>query len=195
MKISDKIAYLGRDLEDAQRLGILSENQRKELDHILLGYPMVEAANNTNFIHVFITDLCRNSTPEKGLCFSKEVYELMKMLMKFNYQNIYKHPRLKNYESYAKMVIRSIFEALSTAYAGERTLGMIKREVIPIYPKLGRDFLDFIEILTKQQGSGSRHKRIYDLTDERSYLRAIIDFISLLTDRTAIDFFNELTSF
>lgn len=195
MKISDKIAYLGRDLEDAQRLGILSEAQRKELEHILLGYPMVEAANNTNFIHVFITDLCRNSSPEKGLCFSKEVYELMKMLMKFNYQNIYKHPRLKNYESYAKMVIHSIFEALSAAYAGERTLGMIKREVMPIYPKLGRDFLDFIEILTKQQGSGSRHKRIYDLTDERSYMRAIIDFISLLTDRTAIEFFNELTSF
>ena len=72
---------------------------------------------------------------------------------------------------------------------------MIKREVMPIYPKLGREFLDFIEILTKQQGTGSRHKRIYDLTDERSYLRAIIDFISLLTDRTAIEFFNELTSF
>ena len=72
---------------------------------------------------------------------------------------------------------------------------MIKRAVLPIYPRVGRDFLDFCEILTKQQGSGSKHKRIYDLTDERSYLRAIIDFISLLTDRTAIEFFNELTSF
>ena len=47
MKIADKIAYLGRDLEDAQRLGILSKEQLDELEHILLGFPHVEAANNT----------------------------------------------------------------------------------------------------------------------------------------------------
>lgn len=196
MKISDKIAYLGRDLEDARRLGILTENELDELDHILLGYPRVEAANNTNFIHMFITDLCRNSTPEKGLCFSPDVYELMKLVMRFNYKHIYKHPRLKNYESYAEMVINSIFEVLSRAYAGERTLGMVKRQVIPLYPRLGRDFLDWFSLLVKDPvREGSRHKRIYDLSEEKSYYRSIVDFISLLTDRASIEYFNELTSF
>lgn len=196
MKISDKIAYLGRDLEDARRLGILTGNQLEELDHILLGYPRVETANNTNFIHMFITDLCRNSTPEKGLCFSPDVYELMKLIMRFNYKHIYKHPRLKNYESYAKMVIDSIFEVLSKAYAGERTLGMVKRQVIPIYPRLGRDFLDWFSLLVKDPAKEeSRHRRIYDLSDEKSYYRSIVDFISLLTDRASIEYFNELTSF
>ncbi len=196
MKISDKIAYLGRDLEDARRLGILTEGQIEELDHILLGFPRVEAANNTNFIHLFITDLCRNSAPGTGLCFSPDVYELMKMLMKFNYRHIYKHPRLKNYEAYAQLVINSIFEVLSKTYGGVRTLGVIKRQILPIYPKLGRDFLDWIELLVKNPDKGEgKHKRIYDLADEKSYYRSIVDFISLLTDRASIEYFNELTSF
>ena len=194
MKISDKIAYLGRDLEDAQCLGILSDAQIQELNHILLGFPLVETANNTNFIHIFITDLCRNSSPEKGLCFSKEVYNLMKTLMKFNYTHIYKHPRLKNYEAYAKLVIESLYEALSQCFSGENTLNRIEKEFEPVYPKLGGAFLSWIRLLAKT-GEPSFHKRLYNLKEEIQYNRAIIDFLSLLTDRAAIEYFNELTSF
>lgn len=194
MKISDKIAYLGRDLEDAQALGILTDSQVDELNHILLGFPLVETANNTNFIHIFITDLCRHSSPEKGLCFSTEVYGLMKTLMKFNYKHIYKHPRLKNYEAYAKLVIESLYEALSQCFGGENTLCRIEKEFEPVYPKLGGAFLSWIKRLVKN-GEPSYHKRLYDLKEETQYNRAIIDFLSLLTDRAAIEYFNELTSF
>ena len=194
MKISDKIAYLGRDLEDAQCLGILSDSQIDELNHILLGFPHIEAANNTNFIHIFITDLCRNSSPENGLCFSEEVYGLMKMLMKFNYRNIYKHPRLKNYEAYARLVINSLYEALSQQFGGQETLRRVEKEFAPVYPKLGTAFLSWIGLLVKTE-TPSFHKRLYDLREESDYNRAIIDFLSLLTDRAAIEYFNELTSF
>lgn len=194
MKISDKIAYLGRDLEDAQCLGILSDAQLDELNHILLGFPHVETANNTNFIHIFITDLCRNSSPENGLCFSKEVYGLMKLLMKFNYQHIYKHPRLKNYEAYARLVISSLYEALSQQFGKEDTLRRIEKEFVPVYPKLGEAFLSWMKLLVKTKDA-SFHKRLYDLREELQYNRAIIDFLSLLTDRAAIEYFNELTSF
>lgn len=194
MKISDKIAYLGRDLEDAQALGILTDSQVDELNHILLGFPLVETANNTNFIHIFITDLCRHSSPENGLCFSKEVYGLMKTLMKFNYRHIYKHPRLKNYEAYAKLVIESLYEALSQCFGGENTLCRIEKEFEPVYPRLGGAFLSWMKRLVKT-GEPSYHKRLYDLKEETQYNRAIIDFLSLLTDRAAIEYFNELTSF
>lgn len=199
MKIADKIAYLGRDLEDAQRLGILSKEQLDELEHILLGFPHVEAANNTNFIHIFITDLCRHSSPETGLCFSPEIYELMKLLMRFNYKHIYKHPRLKNYEKYAKLVIETLYEALSQTFYGPQSLTAVEKDFIPVYPKLGGAFLRWIRLLAKTDEAGnaesSHHKRIYDLHEEKDYNRAVIDFLSLLTDRAAIEYFNELTSF
>lgn len=220
MKISDKIAYLGRDLEDAQRLHILDKDQLDELHHILLGFPQVEAANNTNFIHVFITDLCRNSSPETGLCFSPEVYTLMKTLMRFNYKHIYKHPRLENYEAYAQLVINTVYGALESAYQGKDTLDYLSHHFCITYPRLGKTFLGWLSVLVKENrnnlsfteysdrillpGShtthgfmapGSQHKRLYNLEEEKDYYRAIIDFISLLTDRAAIDFFDELTSF
>ena len=199
MKIADKIAYLGRDLEDAQRLGILSKEQLDELEHILLGFPHVEAANNTNFIHIFITDLCRHSSPETGLCFSPEIYELMKLLMRFNYKHIYKHPRLKNYEKYAKLVIEALYEALAQTFYGSQSLLAVEKNFIPVYPKLGGAFLHWIRLLAKTDEAGnaeiSHHKRIYDLHEEKDYNRAVIDFLSLLTDRAAIEYFDELTSF
>ncbi len=195
MKISDKIAYLGRDLEDARRLGILSDAEQKELDLILLGFPNVEAANNTNFIHIFITDLCRHSTPEKGLCFSEEVYRLMKTVMKFNYKHIYKHHRLKSYEAYARLVIVSLYEALAQTFGGADTLKKLKKDFVPVYPRFGAAFLEWISLLVKEPGTDTSYRRLYDLREERDYNRAIIDFLSLLTDRAVIEYFNELTSF
>lgn len=207
MKIADKIAYLGRDLEDAQRLGILSQEQSAELEQILKAFPHIEAANNTNFIHVFITDLCRHSSPETGLCFSPGIYELMKLLMKFNYTHIYKHPRLKNYEKYARLVIETLYEALAQNFQGAKVLETMQRDFLPLYPKLGKAFLEWISLRALEtpettssgpfglQHIGSQHKRIYDLAQKSDFNRSVIDFISLLTDRAAIEYFEELSSF
>ena len=45
------------------------------------------------------------------------------------------------------------------------------------------------------QHIGSQHKRIYDLAQKSDFNRSVIDFISLLTDRAAIEYFEELSSF
>mgnify|MGYP002797332027 FL=1 len=67
VKISDKISYIGRDIEDAVTLGILDGH----LDELykLLGNTK-GTINNTVIINNLIYDLCQNSSPEKGLCFS-----------------------------------------------------------------------------------------------------------------------------
>ena len=49
-------------------------------------------------MHKFIIDLCQNSSIEKGLCFSDDCYNVMHKIKKFNYENIYFHPRLKPFK-------------------------------------------------------------------------------------------------
>src|SRR5699024_9836412 len=88
VKISDKISYIGRDIEDAISLRILDEHL-EEL-HSLLGHKdniknnMI--INNTVIINNLIYDLCNNSSPEKGLCFSDTSLELMNKIKEFNYK-------------------------------------------------------------------------------------------------------------
>ena len=87
VKISDKIAYLGRDIQDAITLGII-DNNLEELYEIL-NYSKDEIINNTVIIGNLIYDLCKNSSLEKGLCFSDEKFNMINILKKFNYEKIY----------------------------------------------------------------------------------------------------------
>ena len=83
VKVSDKISYIGRDIEDAITVGILDKHL-SELYKILRS-DHDEVINNTIIINNLIKDLCQNSSPEKGLCFSDEMFNLMNELKKFNY--------------------------------------------------------------------------------------------------------------
>ncbi|MCM1087431.1 MAG: hypothetical protein NC419_04695 [Muribaculaceae bacterium] len=74
VKIADKIAYIGRDIEDAINLGFLDEKTKNELvamarandEHVL---------NTTVIMHNLIIDICENSSPEKGICLSARFLE------------------------------------------------------------------------------------------------------------------------
>ena len=60
VKVSDKISYIGRDIEDAITLGILDDHL-SELSDLLKGNSDVTNLNNTNIINYLVTDLCQNS--------------------------------------------------------------------------------------------------------------------------------------
>lgn len=89
VKISDKISYIGRDIQDAIILKILEEEQLEELNNIM-GRKDGYRLNNTVIVHELITDLCKNSTIEKGLTLSNEALEMMDKVKEFNYKYIYK---------------------------------------------------------------------------------------------------------
>ena len=83
VKISDKIAYLGRDIEDAVALGLLNSDQLGKLNGILKEHGIEPGLklNNTVLIHSFIIDLCENSTPQGGLMMSQSKTQLMNEIM------------------------------------------------------------------------------------------------------------------
>ena len=111
IKIADKISYIGRDIEDAITLGILDDH----LDELyeLLNYNRKDKKlNNSNIIHYLVADLCENSSPEDGLCFSDDAYDLMNKIKEFNYKNIYFSDRIMPSNRYFEVVLTEIYNTL-----------------------------------------------------------------------------------
>ncbi|MCX7921357.1 MAG: dNTP triphosphohydrolase [Clostridia bacterium] len=208
VKISDKISYLGRDIEDAISLKILSFSQLKELSNILkntLDLDLREL-NNTVLLHEFMIDLCKESSPDKGIKLSAKHYDFMKAIKDFNYENIYKHKRLTAYKKYAEIVITSTYETLKDFYDGEGTLSKLDR-CKELYPTLTSSFSDWLIKYSDlrntpkvKEGYQSKvnslgNKIVYQIADYNDYIRAIVDYISGMTDSFAIKVFHELTTF
>ena len=83
-KISDKIAYIGRDIEDAINLGFLSKTTQNDLLK-MARINDENVLNTTVIMHNLISDICENSTPEKGICLSSRFLEQINSLKDFNY--------------------------------------------------------------------------------------------------------------
>jgi len=216
VKISDKIAYLGRDIEDALMLKIIHPVRTRELIKMVEDKMQIDVGsiNNTTLMHKFIIDLCEESDPASGLVLSKKHLDLMNEIKSFNYENIYKHQRLKYYKDYARLIIVSIYEALQECNAGSETMSEIK-EMKNYYPRLGQYFEEWLEKysdigriqidqkIKKRQNTpsyypigGYNNKIVYDImSDKKAYRRASIDFIAGMTDNFAEKIFKELTSF
>jgi dGTPase len=89
VKTSDKIAYIGRDIEDATNLGFLDESAQYELLRMARANDE-NALNTTVIMHNMIIDICKNSSPEKGISLSQPFFEQLKELKAFNDDHIYK---------------------------------------------------------------------------------------------------------
>ena len=209
VKISDKIAYLGRDIEDAITLGFLLEEELKILDEIANNFGQ-GTVNTTTLMHSLILDICENSTPEIGIKLSENGLQLINSVKKFNYHYIYDHKRLKTYKKYTKLVIESIFNQLKEIY-GTGKLDEIWHnfdDMSRCYPLLSSTFEEHLvkycesDIIpdSKQHlktiSSNCSNNKIYNRIETKEvFIYAIIDYISGMTDRFAVKVFNELIDF
>lgn len=204
VKLSDKIAYVGRDIEDAVRLRFLSKENMELLSDMAKSYDTM-AINTTVIIHNMIYDVCRNSSPERGICLSDEFSEQLAAIKDFNYRYIYKNKRLDAFTAYSRVVITQLFTVLLDAYDGETTIERL-RERAAFYPELMTAFADWISKFcepelnlfdnTNERTVKCHNRKIYSkLENEKIYIQAIIDFISGMSDNYAIKVFNELITY
>ncbi len=218
VKIADKIAYLGRDIEDARAYHILDMTSYRQLREIVgstLGFEKKgahalrsgKAVNTTTLINDLIVDLCQQSSPEKGLCFSDEYFKFILELKKFNFAHIYNHWRLGEFAIYAENIIGTIFRTLQRAkvYAENGRIS----QALKYYPKLCSTFEDWLVKYTEYKPFIiERHDYIdkkavlkynttacFDLHDEESYTKCIIEYISGMTDQFAIQVYEEIITF
>lgn len=117
VKISDKIAYIGRDIEDAITLGFLDDKAQNELRKFAQ-INDERAMNSTVIMHNLIIDICENSSPKKGICLSDKFLNQLNTIKDYNYKHIYKNKRFETFKRYAELVLNQLFDILYDQYDG-----------------------------------------------------------------------------
>jgi len=181
VRFSDKIAYLGRDIEDAIIAGFIEEKNIPKNIRDKIG------TSNGEIINYLVLDLIENST-EGVISFSKSCHELMVELKDFNYQSIYNNPRIKEYKRYCKRIISTLFEYLSNLYHSNHwdIEFYLKDENLDIdkffgnYIKGMKEFY-FSEKTANNWTEGDLGKQI------------VADYISGMTDKFAIECMKEIS--
>ena len=204
VKMADKIAYVGRDIEDAINLGFLDQAAQSQL--LKMARANDEKVMNTTVImHNMIIDICQNSAPDRGIGMSPQFNQQLNELKAFNYEHIYRHRRLAPFKHYSQLVITQIFNELLSFYDGKYTWNALA-ESGRFTPNLADSFQKWLarycceEIVPsgdlKTLALCCENEKIYqNLQTRELYIQAVIDYISGMTDRFAIALFNELLEY
>ena len=192
VKISDKISYLGRDIDDAIEEKLLTNDMLDELANIT---GISSRTSNSPIINRLVTDICENSSPDEGIRLSKTAVEMMDKIKAFNYKYIYGAKRMMPSNKYFELVINQIFDILIDTYDEENTPNKIL-EMSKYYPNLSNNFYNWIvKYWNIGNRTGLNNKIIFDINKKEDYIQAIIYYISGMTDKFAIDMYNEIIHF
>lgn len=103
VKFGDTMSYIARDIEDAINLGIL---ERDQIPDTCLG------KTNREILSFLASDMIHCSYGKEYITISEKAYEALKQLRRFNFQQIYVHPKLKVESAKIKYSYRILFEWL-----------------------------------------------------------------------------------
>ena len=104
VRVSDIIAYIGRDIEDAIRLGIITKDDIPQNIKNILG------DNNRDIINTIILDIITNSYQKPYIKISPNIFTAIKELKKFNYENIYYKANTSEDITQYEMMFRKLIE-------------------------------------------------------------------------------------
>ena len=104
LRLSDKIAYINHDMDDAIRGGILTEEDIPAEIRGVLGNSCKERLNT------MVHDVIINSMDQPEIRMSPEVGEAMMGLRRFMFDNVYLNPKAKGEEDKAVHMIEQLFE-------------------------------------------------------------------------------------
>ncbi len=103
VRISDIIAYIGKDIEDAITLGKIKKEEIPSSITNVLGF------TNREIINTIVKDIIENSKNKPYIMMSDNIYDALINLKKFNYENIYKKANTKEELANFEIMFRSLF--------------------------------------------------------------------------------------
>lgn len=104
VRISDVVAYIGKDIEDAIRIGVISKEEIPTEITSILGY------NNSEIVNTIVNDIINNSLNKNYIKLSKKVFNALKGLINFNYKNIYEKANSKKQLEEYKLKFNKLFD-------------------------------------------------------------------------------------
>ena len=171
VRFSDAIAYLGRDYEDATRLGLLKGKS------LPLAVTRRLGESNSQIINTLVYDIIDNAR-EGEIGFSSEVYDAVKEMSRFNYENIYKSELLNGYNRYFMRLITLVVSYLKEIYS---SYALDEKGYMSEHNMLAAGFYHHIAEMYP----------VY-MEREKSDRRIIYDYVSGMTDNFILDSANEI---
>lgn len=106
VKLCDTISYIGRDLEDAIKLKLVSRSD--------IPADIVRILGDTNgrIVYSLVESLIVNSLDQDTLKYDPRVGNALRELKAFNYRTIYRHPRVRREEDKLEHTFRLLFHRL-----------------------------------------------------------------------------------
>jgi dGTPase len=103
VRFVDTVSYIGRDIEDAILLGIISRRDIPKEATSILG------DTNGKIVYSLVEDLIANSSASM-ISYSSEVFSALRVLKEFNYKNIYLNPLVKTESEKIGSMYSLVFE-------------------------------------------------------------------------------------
>ncbi len=104
VRYCDKIAYINHDIDDAERAGILTEDEIPAIYRLAIGYSTRERLNT------LIHDVIENSMGQDDIRMSPDMDRMMRELRQFMFEHVYTNPLAKGEEKKAVSMLQSLYE-------------------------------------------------------------------------------------
>lgn len=172
VRLIDKIAYAGKDIEDALEVALIAEREVPSKFRKQLG------STNGKIIGTFVEDMVRNSYGKDYVAISTGLGELLHALIEFNNKHIYHSDKAEGYKLQAGKTVAYLFDDLLSEL--KRTNRFSPREC----PAPCRD--DSVPLVYRvfQSFVGKDMRDAYKADDPDELI--VLDFVAGMTDSFAI---------
>ncbi|MFN8255108.1 MAG: HD domain-containing protein [Bacteroidales bacterium] len=172
VRFSDKIAYLGRDIEDAITAGFIKR------DDIPLKVRENIGETNGVIIDKLVNDIILNSKSSDRIGFSDDIFEYIILLKNFNYEHIYRNSKKEKNLIVVGKIIYALFDYL-----------------LVLFEKYNHDY----EAYARQELKLEKAFGLY-LESLKSFYQSennpeiiVTDYISGMTDSYALDCMSQIS--
>jgi dGTPase len=172
VRISDKIAYLGRDIEDAITAGFIERSDIPQSVREIIGN------RNSHIIDTLVNDVIIHSKLSNKIGFSDQIFEQVMIFKDFNYRNIYQHPKKERNRISAGKIIYTLFDYL-----------------LFLYERLNKDYKAYKNETLKLEKAFGEYLERMDLfyATEANPEVMVTDYVSGMTDLYAMDCMSQIS--
>ena len=104
VRLSDKIAYIHHDMDDAVRAGVLTEMDVPADIRAVLG------STPGDRLDAFLHDIITNSTDKNDICMTDSVAKAMRDIRTFMFERVYTNPDIKAEEGKAEELVCTLYD-------------------------------------------------------------------------------------